>query len=72
MQHLKQSITRKTNPQVRPEHTTSVQNRQKAWNTLHNHQEPYTNCNNNPTAGNTIFKRPELFRTGYSYQTATK
>ena len=37
MQHLKQIRTRKTNPQVKPEHTTTVQNRQKASNTFQNH-----------------------------------
>ena len=30
MQHLRQSRTRKTNPQVKPEHTTPVHNRQKS------------------------------------------
>ena len=33
MQHLRQSRTRKINPQVKPEHTTTVQNRKKASNT---------------------------------------
>ena len=40
-QHLKQSRTRKSNPQVRPEITTTLQNRPEASNTLLNHQEPY-------------------------------
>ena len=33
MQHLKQDRTRKTDPQVKPEHTTTVHNRPKASNT---------------------------------------
>ena len=33
MHHLKQNRTRKTNPQVKPEHTNTVQNRPEALNT---------------------------------------
>ena len=43
-QHRKQSRTRETNPQVKPEHTTTVQNRQKS---IKNFTEPpYENYNN--------------------------
>ena len=72
MQHLKQSITRKTNPQVRPEHTTSVQNRQKAWNTLHNHQEPYTNCNNNAKVATPILTWQESSGNGHNQLAGSK
>ena len=33
MHHLKESRNRKTNPQLKPEHTTTVQNKPKASNT---------------------------------------
>ena len=33
IQHLKQGKTRKTDPQVKAEHTTTIQNRPKASNT---------------------------------------
>ena len=46
IQHLKQGKTRKTDPQVKAEHTTTIQSRPKTSNTLHNHQEPYKNYNN--------------------------
>ena len=46
MQHLKQIRTRRTNQQVKPEHTTTVQNRHKASQILQNHQEPYKYCHN--------------------------
>ena len=54
MEHLNQSRTRKINPQVKPEHTTTVQNRQKASNTLQNLQEPYKNCHNHAKVATTI------------------
>ena len=54
MQHRKQIRTRKTNPQDKPEHTTTVQSRPKASNTLKNHQEPYKNCNNHAKVASPI------------------
>ena len=43
MEHLNQSRTRKINPQIRLELTTTFQNRLEASNTLQNNQEPYKN-----------------------------
>ena len=72
MQHLKQSRTRKTNPQVKPEHTTTVQNRQKASNTLQNHQEPYKNCNNHAKVATTILTWQDSSGNGHNQLAGSK
>ena len=72
MQHLRQSRTRKTNPQVEPEHTSTVHNRPKASNTLQNHQEPYKTSHNHANIATTILKRQDLSTTGQNHLAASK
>ena len=57
MKHLKQSRTRKINPQVRPELTTTVERRPEASNTLQKYQEPYQTFHNHANIATIILKR---------------
>ena len=72
MQHLRQSRTRKTNPQVEPEHTSTVHNRPKASNTLQNHQEPYKTFHNYANIAKTIQKWQDSSTTGQNHHAASK
>ena len=72
MHHLKQSTTRKTDPQVRPEHTTTVQNRQKASNTLQNQLGPYKYCHNHAKVATTIVTWQDSSTTGHNQLAGSK
>ena len=72
MEHLNQSRTRKNNPQVKPEHTTTVQNRQKASNTSQNLQEPYKNCNNHGKVATPILTWQDSSTTGHNQLAGSK
>ena len=72
MEHLNQSRTRKINPQVKPEHTTTVQNRQKASNTSQNLQEPYKNCNNHAKVATRILTWQDSSTTGHNQLAGSK
>ena len=72
MQHLRQSRTRKINPQVKPEHTTTVQNRQKASNTSQNLQEPYKNYNNHAKVATPILTWQDSSKTGHNQLAGSK
>ena len=72
MEHLNQSRTRKINPQVKPEHTTTVQNRQKASNTSQNLQEPYKNCNNHAKVATPILTWQYSSTTGHNQLAGSK
>ena len=72
MQHLNQGRTPKSNPQVRPEHTTTVKNRKEASNTIKNHQEPNRTCQNNAKAASTILKSEDLTKDGHNQLAASK
>ena len=72
MQHLKQIRTRKTNPQVKPEHTTTIQNRPKASNTLQNLQEPYNNYNNHAKIATPILTWQESSGNGHNQLPGSK
>ena len=72
IQHLKQSKTRKTDPQVKAEHTTTIHNRPKASNTLQNHQEPYKNYNNHAKIATPILTWQESSGNGHNQLTGSK
>ena len=72
MEHLNQSRTRKINPQVKPEHTTTVQNRQKASNTSQNLQEPCKNCKNHAKVATPILTWQDSSTTGHNQLAGSK
>ena len=72
IQHLKQGKTRKTDPQVKTEHTTTIQNRPKASNTLQNHQEPYKNYNNHAKIATPILTWQESSGNGHNQLPGSK
>ena len=72
IQHLKQGRTRKTDPQVKPEHTTTIQNRPKASKSLQNHQEPYKYCHNHAKVATTILTLQDSSKTGHNQLAGSK
>ena len=72
IQHLKQGKTRKTDPQVKAKHTTTIQNRPKASNTLQNHQEPYKNYNNHAKIATPILTWQESSGNGHNQLLGSK
>ena len=68
--HRKQSRTRETNPQVKPEHTTTVQNRQKSIK--HFTEPPYEDYNNHGKVATPILTWQDSSKPGHNQLAGSK
>ena len=66
IQHLDQGRTRQIDPLVRPEPSTTVQNRQEASITLPHHQGPFKTCQIYAKAASTILNWEDSSTTGHN------